>query len=197
MAVVAALALAGIAGALGLRLPGLDILLVDHLPPAGAGPDLGSPITIDDALTIDQARVLAPRSLPRPEQACSLGTGLGRIVTLAYRAQEGQPTLAGSDLALAVMAVPGGTDDAFVSKLPGPGTTIERVIVGGMPGWWIAGAPHEILIRRPDTTTAVLAPALAGDTLVFARDGTLHRLESALGRDPTIEVVDSMLERGS
>ncbi len=193
LALIAALALAGIAGALGIRLPGIDILLVDHLPPAGAGLDLGSPIAIEDALAIDRPRVLAPRLLPRPEQAYSLSTGPARIVTLAYRAKGGQPVLEGSDLALTVMAVPGDTDEVFLGKRLGPGTTIERVIVDGVPGWWIAGAPHEILIRRPDSTTGVLTSALAGDTLVFARDGTLYRLESALGRDATIAIADSML----
>jgi hypothetical protein len=38
----------------------------------------------------------------------------------------------------------------------------------------------------------VLRSALAGDTLVFARDGTLYRLESALGREATIAMAESM-----
>ena len=45
---------------------------------------------------------------------------------------------------------------------------------------------------RPDSTIGVLRAAIAGDTLVFARDGTLYRLESSLGRDATIDVARSM-----
>ena len=62
----------------------------------------------------------------------------------------------------------------------------------GARGWWIAGAPHEILVLRPDATVGVLRAAIAGDTLVFARDGTLYRLESSLGRDATLEVARSL-----
>ncbi len=192
LALVVLLALAGIAAALGYRLPGLDILFVDQLPPAGTGLDLGTAEPLDVALGLEQPQVLVPAALPRPVTAWSLGTGGSQIVTLAYRAEDGQPALAGSDLALTIMAVPGDTDEVFLSKILGPGTTISPVTVRGWPGWWIAGAPHEILIRRPDSMAGVLRSALAGDSLVFSRDGTLYRLESALGRDATIAIAESM-----
>ena len=61
-------------------------------------------------------------------------------------------------------------------------------------GSWLAdpGAPHEIFIARPDGDVDMVTSALAGDTLVFARDGTLYRLESALGRDATIAIAESL-----
>jgi hypothetical protein len=64
--------------------------------------------------------------------------------------------------------------------------------VGTDRGWWIAGAPHDLLVQRPDGITEVISTRLAGDTLVFARDGTLYRLESALGRDATLEIAVSL-----
>jgi len=192
LAALALLLLAGAAAALGYRLPGLDILFVERLPPAGTGLDLGTAVPIDQAIAVDQPRVLVPATLPRSDTAFELGTGDRRIVTLAYRADPGEPTLAGSDLELTVMAVPGVIDEGLVRKLLGPGTTMEPVSIDGSPGWWIAGAPHEIIIIRPDTTAGVLSSALAGDTLVFNRGGTLYRLESAMGRDATIAVAESM-----
>jgi hypothetical protein len=191
-AVVALLVLAGVAAALGIRLPGIDILFVERVPPAGAGLDLGTQVTLDEALALDQPRVRVPDTRPRPDAAFVTGTGDRRIVTLAYRAPEGQPTLAGSDLDLTVMAVPGTTNEQLLAKLLGPGTTIEPVLVGRLPGWWITGAPHEIVFRQPDGAAAPLASALAGDTLLFSREGTLYRLESALGRDATIAIAASM-----
>ena len=191
LAVIAALLLAGLATALGYRLPGIDILFVDELPPAGTGLDLGSPVPLAEARAGESPRILVPAALPAPETAYVLDDGDRRIVTLAWRAGEGEPVLPGTDLSLAVMAVPGETDEAFLSKLLGPGTTIEPVDVGGDRGWWIAGAPHDLLIRRSDGTAGALTSRLAGDTLVFARDGTLYRVESALGRDATLEVAAS------
>ena len=192
VAIVALLILAGVAAALGHRLPGLDILFVERLPPAGIGLDLGSPIPLAEARASDEPRVLVPATLPEPATAFELGAGSRRIVTLAYRAEPGQPTLRNSDLALTVMAVPGSTEEVLITKMLGSGATIEHVTVRGTPAWWISGAPHEIMVKRPDGDVGVVTSALAGDTLVFARDGTLYRLESALGRDATIAIAESM-----
>lgn len=194
LALAAALALvvAGIAAALGYRLPGFDLVFTEPLPSAGVGLDLGASLPLAEALSTERPRVLAPGVLPLPDAAWVLGTGDRRIVTLVWRAAVGRPALGGSDLSLTVMAVPGDTDEGMIRKLVGQGTTIEAVTVNGDRGWWIAGAPHEILVLRPDGTVGVLRSALAGDTLVFARDGTLYRLESALGRDATLEIASSM-----
>ncbi|MEW6224362.1 MAG: hypothetical protein AB1627_07005 [Chloroflexota bacterium] len=192
VALLALLVLGGVAAALGFRLPGLEILRIDRVPAAGAGLDLGSPIPLADALARDQPRVRLPSALPPPDTAWELGAGERRIVTLAYRATGDQGTLAGSDLALTVMAVPGSVDERLITKLVGPGGTVEPVSVDGSPGWWIAGAPHEILVFRPDGEVGVVTSALAGDTLLFAREGTLYRIETTLGRDATIAIAESM-----
>lgn len=192
VAVLALLLLAGVATALGIRLPGFEILFVDRLPPAGTGLDLGSPVSLEEALASGAPRVLVPSALPAPGAAFELRDAGMRIVTLAYRAEAGQPVLAGSDLALSVMAVQGEADANLIRKLLGAGSTLDAVRVDGAPGWWIAGAPHEILVRSPGGSVRVLRSALVGDTLVFARDGTLYRLESALGREATIAIAESM-----
>jgi hypothetical protein len=192
VAVIALLLLAGLATALGYRLPGLDVLFVERLPPAGTGLELGSPVPLAEARVGEPPRILVPATLPEPGIAYVLGAGNRRIVTLAWRAGEGEAVLPGTDLSLAVMALPGDTDETFLTKMLGPLTTIEPVTVGGDRGWWIAGAPHDLLVRRSDGTAVVLDSRLAGDTLVFVRDGTLYRLESALGRDATLEVAASL-----
>ena len=192
VALVALLVLTGVAAALGFRLPGLEILRTERLPPAGSGLDLGSPIPVEEALGFDRPRVLLPVALPPPDIAFELGAGDRRIVTLAYRATGGQATLAGSDLALTVSAVPGAADEGLIRKVVGKGATVEPVSVTGSAGWWIAGAPHGVFVLRPDGDVGDLPAALAGDTLLFARDGTLYRLETALGRDATIAIAESM-----
>jgi hypothetical protein len=212
-ALLALLVVAGVATGLGFRLPGLDIVIVDRLPsaaPAGSLPSaagsggvgatpapgeglrLGSPVPLPEALSLVVPQVLVPAALPAPDTAYVIGAGDGRIVTLAWRAEPGQGTIPFSDLALTVMAVPGGTDDSLIKKLVTPGSSIDAVSVGGDRGWWISGAPHELLVQRPDGDIGPVYSALAGDTLVFARDGTLYRLESSLGRDATIAIAESL-----
>ena len=194
LALAAALVLvvAGMAAALGYRLPGFDLIFIEPAPSAGTGLDLGVSLPLGEALAIERPRVMVPAEIRPPDAAWGLGSGDQRIITLAWRAADGEATLGGSDLALTVMAVPGGTQEGLIRKLLGGQTTIEAISVSGARGWWIAGAPHEILVLRGDGTVGVLRSALVGDTLVFARDGTLYRLESALGRDATLEIAASM-----
>ena len=192
LAVALALALAGLATGLGFRLPGVEIERVAVTPSAGAGVDLGSPIPLVDALAATEPRVRLPASMPAPDGAWALDDAGEPIITLGWRAADGQPTIPGSDLSLTVMAVPGSADGGLLHKVAGPGTRIEPVEVNGDPGWWLSGAPHELLVLRPNGDVGVVRSALAGDTLLFARDGTLYRLESALGKDATLEIARSM-----
>lgn len=195
LAALLAILAAGAAVALGYRLPGLDIVFDGAVTPPPAGSDLvlGAPMPVVEATAADRPRVLVPATLPAPDTAYRGGSTADPVVTLAWRADPGAPTLTGStDLALVVMAVPGDVEEAFLSKVLGPGTTIEPVTVGGDRGWWISGAPHELLYLDPRREAKVLRSVVAGDTLVFARDGTLYRLESALGRDRTLEIAGSM-----
>ena len=93
---------------------------------------------------------------------------------------------------MTVMAIPGLLDETLVTKLVGPGSTVEPVAVDGGRGWWISGAPHELMILRPDGSVGVAYGSLVGDTLVFERGGTVYRLTSTLGRERTIEVAESL-----
>ena len=131
--------------------------------------------------------------MPAPDAAYVIGAGDRRIVTLAWRAEPGQARLPSSDLALTVMAVPG--DDRRLARSRRSPRRTRRstlVSVNGDRGWWISGAPHELLIERPDGQVGSIPAAIAGDTLVFARDGTLYRLESSLGRDATVAIAEGL-----
>jgi hypothetical protein len=192
LALVALLALAGVAAALGFRLPGFELLRTSETPAAGSGLSLGSPVPLAEVLTGDGPDVRLPVALPPPDTAYVLGAADRTIVTVAWRAEPGQRTIGDTDLALTLSAVRGGTEEPLVRKIAGPGTFVEAVRVGDDPGWWISGAPHEVLFVRPDGTIGVLAEGIAGDTLVFARDGTLYRLETALGRERTLELAGAM-----
>jgi hypothetical protein len=200
LALIVLLVLAAVAAALGFRLPGIDIVRVASLPPAGSGLeqaspaalDLGSPVPVDRARALDRPHVLLPATLPPPDVAYVLGAGDQTIATVVWRASASQASLPGSDLSLSLMAVPGDTREDLVTKMLGPDSTVERVTVGGSPGWWISGAPHQIVIERPGGDVDAMRPSLAGDTLVFVRDGTVYRLESTLGRDATIAIAESL-----
>jgi hypothetical protein len=62
-------------------------------------------------------------------------------------------------------------------KTVGPDTRVERVSVGGAPGYFLTGAPHEIGYFSREGGFALIPPRLAGTTLAFERDGLLIRIE--------------------
>ena len=202
LAILALIALAGVAAALGFRLPGLDIVFVDRIPTAsgatGPGVDraellLGSPVPIADAVAGgERPAVRLPAALPPPTTAWVLGSGEERIVTVAWAAKEGEPSIQASGLALVQTMAPGRLDRQFLQKALGPESTIELAKVGDDIGWWIGGASHELFIVNPDGDVGPLESRLAGDVLVFARDGTVYRLESALGKDATIAIAETL-----
>jgi hypothetical protein len=193
IAAILVILVAGLAAGLGFSLPGLDLGRTAETPATTTSPlDLGSPIPIADALAFDRPRVLLPASLPPPDEAYELGVDDRRIVSLAWAAAPGDPVLQGTDTFLTLMAVPGTTEEPLISKAAGPDTRLEPIDVNGDAGWWITGAPHEIMVLRPDGDIGVLRAAVVGDTLVFSRGGTLYRLESALGREATLEIARSL-----
>lgn len=196
LAIAALLVLAGIAAALGYGLPGLRIEFTGRPPagpPAGSGLALGTPVPLGDARSLGVPTVLVPGGrFAAPDGVYRSGEGDSTIVTLVYRAAAGEGHLAGSDLSVVVMAVPGDTEQTLITKFVGPGTTVDPVTIGGSRGWWIAGAPHELLIKRPNGDVAVQQAVIAGDTLLFSRGGTLYRIESALGQDATVALAETM-----
>ena len=192
LAAILVILVAALAAGLGFSLPGLDLGRTTETPSATSPLDLGSPIPLADALAGDRPRVLLPASLPAPDAAYVLGTGNRPIVSLAWGAAPGDPVLEGTDTFLTLMAVPGTTEPPLIEKAAGPAVQLEPIDVNGDRGWWITGAPHEIMVLQPDGDIGVLRAAVVGDTLVFSRDGTLYRLESALGRDATLEIARSL-----
>jgi hypothetical protein len=48
------------------------------------------------------------------------------------------------------------------------------------------------MVQQPDGDIGVLRAAVVGDTLVFSHGGTLYRLESALGKEATLEIARSL-----
>lgn len=69
-----------------------------------------------------------------------------------------------------------GTIDAEVlTKVLGPGSSVREVDVGGRPGLWIDGEPHEMLVR--DADGALVARRFAGDTLIWQDGARIVRLE--------------------
>ncbi|MGH2599854.1 MAG: hypothetical protein ACRDJ9_10760, partial [Dehalococcoidia bacterium] len=112
-------------------------------------------------------------------------------VWLAYAPQPGLPEVQETGVGLLVAEFRG-TFLPFLGKGLPPGSVLEVVMVGGEPAYWVTGEPHVLLYR--DRTGAVHEERsrLAGNTLLWERDGVTYRLESALERDAAVRIAESI-----
>ncbi len=69
---------------------------------------------------------------------------------------------------------------------------MQVVAVGDGPGYWIGGEAHTFGYVGPDGEVILETLRLAGNTLLWERDGETFRLESGLGLTEAIEVAESI-----
>ena len=79
----------------------------------------------------------------------------------------------------------------FLGKGLPPGTRIEDVSIGGSRGVWLDGPPP-LFFRQSATRVTDAAPRLAGNTLVWIRDGLTLRIESDLPREAAVRIAASV-----
>ena len=207
--VVLALAvLAALAGAAGLGLPGIRILLgpAPVSPPPtpvaapsrspaavpGAGMHLGERVELAD---LDR-RAGFPVRLPQdpaigPPDAAYIDPALGGQVTLVWASRPDLPDTIEPGVGLVMSVFRGTYDSSFLNKAVGSGTIVQLVMVDGNRAFWLTGAPH--FFYYSNASGQVFDPRRwVGDALLWADGSTTYRLESAVGRERTIEIAESL-----
>jgi hypothetical protein len=207
-ALLALAILAALAGAAGLGLPGLRISLgpppVSPLPttsaepsrsatePPGIGMRLGERVDLADL----DARAGFPVRWPQdpaigPPDAAYIDPLLGGQVTLVWASRPDLPDTFQPGVGLVMSAFPGTVDNGFLNKAVDSGTTVQLVKVNGDRAFWISGGPHFFFYTS--AAGQVFDPRRwVGDALLWADGSTIYRLESALGRQRTIELAESL-----
>ena len=84
----------------------------------------------------------------------------------------------------------GSLDLDVITKVLGDDSTIRRVDVDGLPGLWIDGAPHELLIR--DANGTIVNRRFAGNTLLWQDGDTIRRIEGTATLDEALAVAHAV-----
>ena len=79
-----------------------------------------------------------------------------------------------------------------IGKVAGAGTRTEPVLIDGEPGLWLTGRHHEFAYLTPDGTARTQTSRLAGDTLLWQREGLLLRLEGAASKRGALTIARSI-----
>ena len=116
----------------------------------------------------------------------------GSFVTFVYAPRADLPPTSVEGVGLLLTQFRGELAPEFVGKMLGPGTTVTELRVGTGRALWIAGAPHVLLYRDAQGNVRDDTLRLAGNTLLWERDGVLLRIESALSQDQAVRIAESV-----
>jgi hypothetical protein len=158
---------------------------VDRLPDLSTARklELGRRVTAAQAARHLGHRVATVRALGAPDAIYAGPAIVPARVSLVYVARSGLP--AGTAGIGALLDELQGDQLPFVQKLVGGGVPITRVDVNGAHGVFIGGK-HALML--PDE----LRPRLAGNTVLWVRDGITYRLETALGVRAAVRLARSV-----
>jgi hypothetical protein len=218
LAIIALLALAIAAAAVGLGLPGLRITFGE--PPASVLPSpsastsagasrgptssptlplvAGMNLRLGRQVELHEVEALTgvPIRLPTderlgPPDSIWVDRARGDQVAYVWATSDELPQSLEPGVGLIVMRFDGQTDHEFYEKVLNTGTTLVRVTVDGHDGYWLSGDPHFFFYRR-DEGYIDDGRRWVGDALIWYDGTATYRIESALGREATIAIAESI-----
>jgi hypothetical protein len=156
---------------------------------AGAGLDLGEPVTLAEAA--DRAdfelRALAPDRLGPPHQVYAAEAPGFVQIAFVYDATEDLPAAPGHEEGIVFVQFRGEPDEAYFKKTASFGSGVDPVVVSGAPGFWIRG-DHDLRYIGGDGTPFEERSRLSASTLVWEDEGVTYRLESGLSKAAALEL---------
>lgn len=194
LAAVIVLAVAGAAAAARFALRGVFIAPEPTPAPAtvappGEGLGLGRPVRLAEARGAVPFAVLLPVELGDPD---GIFLADGRV-SATYAPDERLPRDPRTNLgALFTQFRASIGEELLLAKLPETGTVVERVSIGDATGFWLEGTPHVLYFVDEEGEVLEETVRLAGNVLLWERDGVTYRLEADLSRDDAIAVASSL-----
>jgi hypothetical protein len=168
-----------------LGIGGVTIQRAEELPDVEEYADLalGRLVTPAEAARVAGFRVRLPATVDgRPVRRVYLDTSIGDgAVSITW------PCCAPR----VVLTQVRGSGLPWARKLVGPGTTVEDIDVAGVPGAWIEGDQHVFLVEVWGTVVERRS-RLAGNVLLWERDGVTFRLEGDLTREQALAIARSV-----
>jgi hypothetical protein len=159
---------------------GVRIERAPDLPPAPADLRLGERIALDAAARRAGFQPLTSRAAGLRDPAGVYASEVGDGVAIAFRYPSG----------LVLTQFRSNLDPAFV-KTVAAGSDVDRVRVGGAPGYWVADA-HVLTTPGPGGRPE---RRLAGNTLIWQRGGLTLRLEGEIDRARGLRLARSLTWR--
>ena len=156
----------------------------------GADLGLGDPIAIADIDSAVDIPVVLP-SAPGVGAPATAWLRDGRL-SLVWATNPTLPASLEPRVGLLLGEFRGSLDPGYFLKIVGPDTAVTPVTVDGVTGYWISGAPHEIVFVGADGSPVFDSRRSVGDTLLWARGDVTYRLESGLDHEAALVLAESL-----
>jgi hypothetical protein len=164
---------------LGLRHVKVERTTTQPVPGPAANPLLGTRTTLAAARAQVDFDVLIPAALGDPDTVYTRPNPPGGAVVLVYRRVQ-------------LTELQGKHSQQFLQKMLGPDAKVHRVRVDGARGVWITGRPHGVLYADRNGQFRDETLQLAGDTLIWERDGLVLRIEGARSKADALRIATSV-----
>jgi hypothetical protein len=218
LAIIALVVLAAIVGAIGFGVPGIRLFFVGATPTPGISASPTPSVSISPSPSVspspsipgppgsnfDLGFITNPSEAPRLTGfALQLPTDpvvgppdtvwfdAGRL-TIVWASRPGLPDAQATGVGLLLTEFRGSLDRNLFGKMIGPGTTVTPVTVGGVTGYWISGAMHDLVYIGVNGQIENDSRRVVGDTLIWSRGPLTFRLETTLGQDAAIRIAESI-----
>jgi hypothetical protein len=181
-----------------LGIGGVDVELVPEptatLAPVGAQLDLGERTTLAAAADSLGFQPIGPPTAlyGPPDEVWVKQLPAGQQLTYLYRPRDGLPAASGSGVGLLISQFAGHTNASFIQKQLGADARLEYVTVNGANAYWICGAPHVFYYEDQAGQIQPESLRLAGNTLIWEREGATVRIESALTQAQAIALAEAL-----
>jgi len=168
--------------------------IVSPIPSPALG--LGTLVTLEDAKARAGNPVVVPSDplLGAPDEVYVRAVASSNQVSFLYKTRPGIPLSPDAGVAAIVSEFGGGTvDEQFFGKVLDRNTTLEKVVIDGEPGFWIQGTPHFFFYAVAGAAGSVQQETLrlAGNTLIWQRNGLLVRLEAQVDKATALRIAAS------
>jgi hypothetical protein len=155
--------------------------------PRPSGEGFGERISLREARTgVVAGELLLPETLGKPDEVYAGKPPDEEGVTLVYGARSGLPPLGNTGIGLVLTEVPGGVESAYFPEGERPEAGLQRVQVGGKPGYWVpAGRGVPSPIGRSEAR-------LHGSILLWEQEGVALRLEAEIPKQEALRIAESV-----
>lgn len=154
--------------------------------------DLGPAMSIGEAMAATGLPDPTPQLLGPAQSVHVVRPPSSGQIMLVYAPSGVTPQSNVSGVGALVSVMPARLDEGMFRKMLGDTATVQAVDVAGDHGFWIEGAPHQLIFEFNDRSVDGDTLRLATNTLLWQRGDVVYRLEADISLSTALLIAQSV-----